>query len=489
MAYAARKVGSLPAKDPEASRHQGPTPRKWLSLLAVGLGVLMATLDISIINVSLPTLVRELDTDFPTIQWVILSYVLVITSAMLSMARLGDMVGKKRIYLLGLGIFTLGSCLCALAPSVYWLIGFRAIQGSGAVMVQSLGIALVTEAFPAHERGRALGITGGIVSVGLALGPPLGGMILDLASWPWLFLINLPVGIFAMAATGAFIPAVAPKKEKERFDILGGVVLFASILAYALGMTLGQHLGFSNLPVLCFLGTTLPGLFLFVVIQKASSHPMLSPSLFRDRLFCINLLMGWLVFIVLGGTFTLPFYLEFVKKYDAATVGLLMMVVPLFMGAFSVFSGVLSDRFGPRGISFLGLLFLIAGCLSIAALGEETTALGYVVHLAPFGMGLGLFQAPNNSAVMGNAPREHLGVASGLLALSRTMGHTTGIPLAGVLFTSGMTASGNVSSVADLTKAPAADLVRGVATTYQTTALALTLAAALAILALWLDRR
>ena len=137
------------------------SPHKWLSLASVGLGVLMATIDISVINVSLPTLVQALRTDFPTIQWVILSYILVITSTMLTMARLGDMVGKKRIYQLGLAIFTLGSFLCALSPTVYWLIGFRALQGCGAVMVQSLGIALVTEAFPAQERGRALGSPAG----------------------------------------------------------------------------------------------------------------------------------------------------------------------------------------------------------------------------------------------------------------------------------------------------------------------------------------
>jgi EmrB/QacA subfamily drug resistance transporter len=462
---------------------------KWLSLAAVGLGVLMATLDISIVNVSLPTLVKTLRTDFPTIQWVILSYVLVLTSTMLSMARLGDMVGKKKIYLLGLFVFTVGSFLCGLSPSVGWLIGFRALQGCGAVMVQSLGIALVTEAFPTQERGRALGIMGGVVSVGLALGPAIGGMIIGLASWRWIFLINIPIGFVAIGATWLFISSPEIKRVGQHFDLLGGLTLLATIIAYALGMTIGEHRGFSDVPVLSLLFAAAVGLALFILVEKKSSQPMLNPVLFKNALFSINLLMGWLVFIVLGGTFTLPFYLELVKGYPTEKVGLLMMVVPLSMGLISIIAGSLSDRFGPRGISLLGLLLLVVGCLSIAGLSVETTVWGYIIHLLPLGLGLGLFLAPNNSAVMGGAPKEHLGVASGLLALSRTMGHTTGIPLAGVLFTTGMMASGRVPSAADLSLAPPQELVNGLAATFRTTALMIATATALAALAVWLDRR
>ena len=193
--------------------------------------------------------------------------------------------------------------------------------------------------------------------------------------------------------------------------------------------------------------------------------------------------------IVLGGTFTLPFYLELVKGYPTQKVGLLMMVVPISMVLISIIAGTLSDRFGPRGITLAGLLLLVVGCLSIAGLSVETTTGGYILHLLPLGLGLGLFLAPNNSAVMGGAPREHLGVASGLLALSRTMGHTTGIPLAGVLFTTGMMASGRVRSAADLSQAPPQDLVNGLAATFHTTALMITFATVLAALAFWLDRR
>jgi MFS family permease len=252
---------------------------------------------------------------------------------------------------------------------------------------------------------------------------------------------------------------------------------------------MGQHLGFRETRVLALLTGAGLGLGLFIFLEIKSPQPMLNPRLFRNILFAINLLMGWLVFIVLGGTFILPFYLELVKGLPTEQVGLLMMVLPVAMGVVSIFAGNLSDRFGPRGISLLGLLLLVGGGLAIGSLEVDTTIGGYLLRLLPFGLGMGLFQAPNNSAVMGAAPKEHLGVASGLLALSRTLGHTTGIPLAGVLFTSGISASGRVRSLADLSQAPPQDLVNGLAATFHTTALMILLAAALAVLAYWLDRR
>ncbi|MBF0475781.1 MAG: MFS transporter, partial [Deltaproteobacteria bacterium] len=191
-----------------------PAPHKWGAFCAVGLGVLMATLDMGIVNVALPTLIRQLHTDFATIQWVILSYVLVITSLMLGVGRLGDILGRKKIYTTGLAIFTSGSLLCGLAPSVGWLIAFRSLQGLGAVMMQSLGGAIVVEAFPSSERGRALGAMGGVVSVGLALGPALGGVIIGMAGWRAVFLVNVPIGIIAGLAAFRFVPSLVSRMAR-----------------------------------------------------------------------------------------------------------------------------------------------------------------------------------------------------------------------------------------------------------------------------------
>jgi EmrB/QacA subfamily drug resistance transporter len=461
---------------------------KWWAMLAVGLGVLMATLDFSVVNISLPTLVRQLHTDFPTIQWVVLAYVLVVTSLILSVARLGDIFGMKKLYLGGFVIFTIGSLLCGLAPGVGWLIGFRALQGAGAVLMQALGVAIITQVFPSHERGRAMGVIGSVVSTGLALGPALGGVIIGLVGWRWVFLVNVPVGLLAFFTGVKHIPSDFHGSTGQRFDPAGAVILFCTLICYALGMTLGQRQGFDRPLVLLLLGCAAAGLVIFVVIESRVGHPMVDLKLFKNVLFGVNLVMGLLVFIVLAGTFVMPFFLQLVKGYSTEKVGLLMMVVPLTMGAVSPLAGILSDRYGSRGISLGGLLILAGGCLSISTLTAETSAWGFVLRMLPFGLGLGAFQSPNNSAIMGAAPRERLAVASGLLALSRTLGHTSGLPLVGAVF-SALVMSASGFSGAQITSAPPEALVVAMAGTYRLAAMVILASSVLAAGALWKSRQ
>ncbi|MEJ2150085.1 MAG: MFS transporter, partial [Chloroflexota bacterium] len=240
---------------------------KWWSMLGVGLGVLMSTLDASIINIALPTLVKELHSTFPVIQWVVLSYLVVITAAMLGIARLGDMVGKKRVYMTGLAIFSTGSLLCGLSPSVGWLIGFRALQATGAVMMTSLSLAIITEIFPPEERGRALGVIGSVVSIGFALGPSLGGILVGLVSWRAIFLVNVPIGVAAVLAVWKMVPDLPPRTQDRRFDLMGAFVMFATLAAYALGMTLGQDRGFQNGLILALLAASGVGLAAFLAVE------------------------------------------------------------------------------------------------------------------------------------------------------------------------------------------------------------------------------
>ena len=194
-------------------------------MLGVGLGVLMYTIDTSIVNIALPTLVQVFHTSFATIQWVVLSYLLVVTALVLGAARLGDMFGKKQLYLGGLVVFTLSSLLCGLAPGDYWLIGFRALQGLGAVMISALGAAIVTEVFPSSERGRALGIIGAVVSLGIALGPTVGGLLIALSGWRSIFLVNVPIGIFASFVVVRSVPAGKSNPTKQKFDWLGALIM------------------------------------------------------------------------------------------------------------------------------------------------------------------------------------------------------------------------------------------------------------------------
>ncbi|MEJ5200736.1 MAG: MFS transporter [Anaerolineales bacterium] len=462
---------------------------KWLAFTGLGLGVFMATLDASIVNISLPTLEAEFDTTFAIIQWVILSYSLVVTSLILSAGRLGDMLDKKKIYLTGVVLFTLGSLTCGMAGSVGQLIAFRALQGIGATMMQALGMAQITEVFPAEERGKALGLMGSIVSLGIGFGPPLGGLLIGLVGWRAVFLVNVPVGMVTAWMVSRYVPHSVPHQGKQHFDIAGAVVMFLTLSIYALGMTLGQQNGFGSSLTRVLLGLALIGLIIFIAIERRAKQPMVDLSLFRNVLFSLNLLMGFLVFLVMSVVVILPFFLELVKGYSPQFVGLLMMAQPVAAGVVAPLAGSLSDRYGSRGISLIGLLFIIAGFLLMGTLHQNVTPLGYVLRIIPVGIGFGFFQAPNNSAVMGSAPRQRLGIASGLLSLSRTLGQTSGLPLMSAIFAIHVLNSAGLSAGVDVTTAAPAALVEGVGRTYRTGALSIVVATLLAVAALWIDAR
>ncbi|MEJ2726820.1 MAG: MFS transporter [Deltaproteobacteria bacterium] len=379
--------------------------------------------------------------------------------------------------------------LWARASTVEWLIAFRVLQGCGAVINQALGMAIIVEVFPASERGRALGLTGSIVSVGLAMGPAIGGIIVGLVGWRWIFWVNVPVCIFAIIVVLRSVPAFVPQETRQRFDVRGAVVLLVTLVCYALAMTIGQNMGFSNGLVQALLVTAGVGIAGFLVLERSIDQPMVDLGLFKNTLFSINLVMGLLTFVVLGGgIFILPFFLQLVLGYPPYYIGLLLMVVPTTVGLVAPIAGALSDRYGPRGISLVGLLVLSFGCFSISTFHAQLSAWGYIIRVIPLGLGIGIFQSPNNSAVMGAAPVERLGVASGLLALSRNLGQTTGIPFVGSLFTAISLASARVQSM-DITALPAKALVAGLSGTYHVTGTVVLVAAGLAFFAFYKERK
>lgn len=440
--------------------------RKWYVMAAVATGIFLATIDGSIVNVALPTLVKAFHTEFAVVQWVVLSYLLVVTTLMLSMGRLGDMIGKKRVYATGFVLFTLGSVLCGLSPSVYWLIGFRALQAVGAAMLMALGMAIVTESFPPTERGRALGISGSMVSIGIVVGPVIGGMILGSLSWRWIFYVNLPIGIIGSLMVARFIPDLRPTGQ-QRFDFVGAITLCVSLIALLLGLTLGQRAGFSAPLVRALFAAWLIFLALFILIERRVPEPMVRLSLFENRLFSVNLITGFITFVAMAGTTVLmPFYLENVLGYPPQSIGFLLAIVPIAIGTVAPLAGSLSDRVGSRPITVAGLAVLLMGFTAVSTLSLETTALGYVLRFLPVGIGMGLFQSPNNSAVMGSVPRAHLGVASGLLSITRTLGQTTGIAVLGAIWASRVTQLANGPTPGGATNAPPAVQVAALQQTF-----------------------
>ena len=410
--------------------------RKWFVMAAVAMSIFLGTIDGSIVNVALPTLVRELGADFPTVQWVVLGYLLTQATLILSMGRLGDMIGKKPVYIAGFVIFTVGSVLCGLAPTAGWLIGFRVLQAVGASMTMSLGMAITTEAFPPAERGKALGISGSIVSIGIVAGPTLGGLIIDALSWHWIFFVNLPIGIVGTLMALRFVPALKPAGG-QRFDFAGAGLLFSGLASLLLALTVGQNVGFADPRMLGLFCASALFLAIFVIVETRVAQPMIDFRMFGQGLFGVNLITGFMIFVAMGGTvFLMPFYLENVLGYATRDVGLLLATVPVALGLVAPLSGSLSDRVGSRPITTAGLGMLVLGYFAVSTLTVDTSSLGYVLRFLPVGLGVGIFQSPNNSAIMGATPRHQLGVASGLLSITRVLGQITGVSVLGAVWAS-----------------------------------------------------
>jgi len=463
--------GPVETKESETSQQHIDYSRKWYVMTAVGAGVFLATVDGSIINVSLPTLVRALHTEFAVVQWVVLSYLLTITCFMAGIGRLADMVGKKKIYMLGFGIFTVGSALCGLSPTVGWLIAFRVLQAVGAAMTMALGAAIVTEAFPTEERGKAMGLIGTIVSAGVIAGPALGGIILGVLSWHWIFFVNLPIGIIGIVLANLFIPNFKPK-GRQVFDIPGAVTLCLALLTLLLGLTFGQQQGFSHPSVWLLVGGGLLFLLLFVYIEYKVPQPMIDPNLFKNELFRVNLTTGFISFIALGGsTILLPFYLENILGLPAIKVGLLMGIIPLMLGITSPVSGQLSDKISGRKITTAGLGIMMLGFLAASTLKSDTTLIGYALRIFAVGAGIGIFLSPNNSAIMGAAPRRQMGVVSGMMALSRTLGQTVGVAVIGAVWAGRTLHHSAVKDIAGASLAPADAQIKGLDDAFSVAAL------------------
>lgn len=464
--------------------HKTTYKRKWLVLTAVATGVFLATIDGSIVNIALPTLVKALHADFAVIQWIVLAYLLTVTTLLLSFGRLGDMIGKKPLYMTGQVVFTISSALCGIAPNVYWLILFRVLQACGAAMIMALSSALITEAFPPEERGKALGINGTMVSIGVIAGPTVGGLILNSFSWHWIFLVNLPVGIIGVLLVQKYVPVKAPPGG-QKFDYRGSITLFFSLLSLLLGMTLGQQIGFGDYRaiLLILLGAIL--LILFVRFEKQSDHPMIDISLFKNKLFSINLITGFMAFICSSGMlFLMPFFLQDVQGYDPSKAGMMMAVVPMMIGVVAPIAGSLSDRFGTRPLATIGLALLMTGYILVSTLSMNTSAVGYLLRFLPIGIGSGIFQSPNNSAIMGSVPPSRLGVASGLLSITRTMGQTTGIAVLGAIWAWFVSMQAG-EKAGNVNGAPLVDQVIGLQRTMQITAFIIGAAFLLSLYALF----
>jgi EmrB/QacA subfamily drug resistance transporter len=415
-------------------------PAPWSVFGAVALGTFMATLDSSIVNVALPTLAATFHAAVTQIEWVSLAYILTITGLLLPFGRLGDAVGRRRVFLTGLGLFTVGSAACALAASAPLLVAARVLQGTGASMASANSVALITAAFPRELRGRALGMVGAVVGLGLTVGPPLGGFLLAAFGWPSIFLVNLPIGVIAVLWARRVLARDVAIDVRPPFDTAGAACALCALVLVTLFLSRGATWGWGSLPALaCVLGAALAALG-FLAAERRAPDPLIDFAFFRDAAFRVPMLSLLLSFVALfAAVFLVPFYLQRIAGFTPDQVGRVLVVVPLLLLVVSPISGALSDRVGSRVLALAGLAVTSAGLFLLAFLigraGDRPLGtLATVAGLFVIGLGQGLFQPPNSSSAMGAVPPAKLGLAGGLLATMRNLGMLFGIGLAAAVY-------------------------------------------------------
>lgn len=421
----------------DVSLHPRPRiERKWWILIAVGVATFMSALDGSVVNTILPVVGDTFGADVATIEWVITIYLLVVSGLLLSFGRLGDIRGHKVVYVSGFAVFIVSSALCGLAPSAWALVGFRALQALGAAMLFANSPAILTKHFPATQRGQALGLQATMTYLGLTVGPSLGGWLTDHFTWRAVFFINVPVGLLALALSTHFIPRDVPTHQPERFDLPGAALFMSGLIALLLGLNQGHAWGWRSPAILGLLAIAVLLLGLFLFVEKRIPHPMLDLSLFRHRIFTASTASAVMNYICIYAIlFLLPFYLLQGRNLSPSQAGLLLTAQPLVMAIVSPFSGTLSDRIGSRLLTTLAMVILAGGLLLLSRLGPQTPPGYLVMALCITGLGFGMFASPNNSALMGAAPRHRQGIAAGVLATARNVGMVLGVGIAGAIFT------------------------------------------------------
>jgi EmrB/QacA subfamily drug resistance transporter len=408
---------------------------RWAVLVLAGTGGFMTSLDASIVNISLPSIARSFGIPLTgEVEWVITAYLVSIATVLLTVGRLADMIGRKPIFLAGLVAFTVGSMGCGAAPSIGWLLAARAFQGLGASLIFAVNVAMITQAFPPAERGRALGTNAILVALGVSFGPTLGGVITERLSWRWIFYVNVPVGAVATLA------AIAVLTERRRlttahFDPAGAVLLGVGLAGITLGLSFGQEWGWTSAPILIALSAGAGCLVTVVFVERRVPAPLVSLALFRSRVFTFSLVSFVLCMLALFAVgFLLPFYFEELRGFDAETAGLLLTPLSLTLAVVAPVSGALADRYGSRYLSPVGLSVACLGLVLLSRLTAHSATAEIIACLVVTGLGQGLFSAPNTRTLMAAAPPQAQGVASGVLATGRVLGQSLSVALAGAVF-------------------------------------------------------
>jgi EmrB/QacA subfamily drug resistance transporter len=397
--------------------------------------MLLSSLGTSIANVGLPTMAQAFDASFQDVQWIVLAYLLAITTLIVSVGRLGDITGRRRLLLAGVVVFTVASVLCGVAPTLWLLVAARAVQGVGAAIMMALTIAFVGETVPKARTGSAMGLLGTMSAVGTALGPSLGGVLIAGLGWRAVFLVNVPLGIltFLLAYRTLPVDRREPKTDRAGFDTMGTLVLTLTLATYALAMTIGRGtFGALNMVLLL---AALFGAGIFVLAEIRASSPLIALAMFRDPTLSAGFVMSALVSTVMMVTLVVgPFYLSLALGLDAALVGIVLSVGPLVVALTGVPAGRMTDRIGGERMAFVGLMGIATGSFILSIMPTLVGISGYLAPIVAITIGYALFQTANNTLVMADVSPSQRGVISGILNLSRNLGLITGSSAMGAVF-------------------------------------------------------
>ena len=426
-------VGRRLLREPRRPAAIRESPRAhWYVVGTVCIGAFMGQLDASIVTLALPSMGRDLQATVGAVEWVALAYLLVLVATVASVGRLADAIGRKLLYVYGFGVFTAGSVLCGLAPTLTVLIAARVLQAIGAAMLQANSVALITEAMPPTLLGRGIGVQGAAQALGLALGPAVGGLLLALGGWRLIFLVNLPAGVIGLALGWYLLPRSRSHRALGPTDRLGTPLLALAAAGPLVYLSLASRAGYANAVLLLCLAAGVAAAVAFIRRERRVGAPLIDLSIIRRRPLAVGLSSGLISYLALFGIlFAVPYYLSAAHVGDAL-IGLQLAVLPVAIGVTAPIASRFAERAGERPPTAGGLLLAGAGMLEIALV--HGTA-GLLVGLAVAGIGLGAFTPVNNASVMAASPPGHTGVVSGMLNMTRGLGTALGVAVTGALFT------------------------------------------------------
>jgi EmrB/QacA subfamily drug resistance transporter len=419
------------------ARILAPENRKWLTLGCVAFALFMVMLDNTVVNVALPSIQRDLGIGLSELQWTVNAYALTFAVLMLTGGKLADFLGRRRVFIAGLAVFTASSLACGLATSGEMLIAARTVQGIGAALMMPATLSIISATFPVHQRGLAIGIWAGVSAMALAIGPLVGGLLTQHIDWSWIFFINVPIGVLAIVAASLLIRESRDTSADQRLDIPGLLTSGIALFALTFALIEANDYGWTSPTILSLFAVTGVSLVAFVFLELHQRAPMLDLALFRSGTFAGANIVALLVFLAMFGVFFfVSLYVQGILGYSAVQAGAMFLPMTVLIMFVAPIAGKLSDRLGSRWLIVAGMAFLVAHLLLLSNLDVDSTFWNILPALILGGFGMGLTMTPATAAAIGSVPVAKAGIGSGVLNTFRQVGGALGIAVMGAIVAS-----------------------------------------------------